>query len=205
MAVIQQFRTAVRGFNRQDVQDYIEQMAAVHRQELAELQKKLDRSEDRIAELEEAVGGINAVADESSKTRAALDASNQMVSRLRGEMSQAEAKLTVAKKEMERLQAQIAELEPMATSYQEIKDHAASVELEAHQKAQLAVSDAKAEAEHIRAETRKWLRRVMEEYGELRGGLVEVTRQLQALAGMPDKVEELDETANQLREQGGLK
>lgn len=32
MAVIQQFRTAVRGFNRQDVQDYIEQMAAVHRQ-----------------------------------------------------------------------------------------------------------------------------------------------------------------------------
>ncbi len=205
MAVIQQFRTAMRGFNRQDVQDYIEQMAAVHRQELAELQKKLDRSEDRIAELEEAVGGINAVADESSKTRAALDASNQMVSRLRGEMSQAEAKLTVAKKEMERLQAQIAELEPMATSYQEIKDHAASVELEAHQKAQLAVSDAKAEAEHIRAETRKWLRRVMEEYGELRGGLVEVTRQLQALAGMPDKVEELDETANQLREQGGLK
>ena len=69
MAVIQQFRTAMRGFNRQDVQDYIEQMAAVHRQELAELQKKLDRSEDRIAELEEAVGGINAVADESSKTR----------------------------------------------------------------------------------------------------------------------------------------
>lgn len=205
MAVIQQFRTAMRGFNRQDVQDYIEQMAAVHRQELAELQKKLDRSEDRIAELEEAVGGINAVADEASKARAALEASNQMVSRLRGEMSQADAKLTVARKELERLKAQIAELEPMATSYQEIKDHAASVELEAHQKAQMAVSDAKAEAEHIRAETRKWLRRVMEEYGELRGGLVEVTRQLQALADMPDKVEELDETARQLREQGGLK
>ena len=156
-------------------------------------------------ELEETVGGINAVADESTKNRAALDASNQMVTRMRGEVSQAEAKLSVARKEIERLQAQIAALEPMATSYQEIKDHAASVELEAHQKAQMAVSDAKAEAEHIRAETRKWLRRVMQEYGELRGGLVEVSRQLQALAGMPDKVEELDEAARQLREQGGVK
>ena len=205
MAVIQQFRTAMRGFNRQDVQDYIEQMTAIHRQELAEYQKKLDRAEDRIMELEETVGGINAVADESTKNRAALDASNQMVTRMRGEVSQAEAKLTVARKEIERLQAQIAALEPMATSYQEIKDHAASVELEAHQKAQMAVSDAKAEAEHIRAETRKWLRRVMQEYGELRGGLVEVTRQLQALSSMPDKVEELDEAARQLREQGGVK
>ena len=51
MAVIQQFRTAVRGFNRQDVQDYIEQMAAVHRQELAELQKRLEKSDRRIQEL----------------------------------------------------------------------------------------------------------------------------------------------------------
>ncbi len=205
MAVIQQFRTAVRGFNRQDVQDYIEQVTAIHKQELAEYQKKLDRAEDRIAELEEAVNGINAVADETSKTRAALDSSTQMVNHLRGEISQADAKLNVAKKEIERLQAQIAALEPMATSYQEIKDHAASVELEAHQKAQLAVSDAKAEAEHIRAETRKWMRRVMEEYGELRGGLVEMARQLQALANMTQKVEALDEAAKQLREQGGVK
>ena len=72
MAVIQQFRTAVRGFNRQDVQDYIEQMAAVHRQELAELQKRLEKSDRRIQELEETVSGIDALADESSRTRAAL-------------------------------------------------------------------------------------------------------------------------------------
>lgn len=205
MAVIQQFRTAMRGFNRQDVQDYIEQMTAVHRQELAELQKKLDRSEDRIAELEEAVSGINAMADESSKTRAALDSSNQMVSRLRGELSQAEAKLSVAKKEIERLQAQIAALEPMATSYQEIKDRAASVELEVHQKAQAAVSGAKAEAERVRTDTRKWLSRVMEEYSQLRGGLDGMMAQLRVLADMPEQVEELDAAAKQLREQGGLK
>ncbi len=205
MAVIQQFRTAVRGFNRQDVQDYIEQMAAVHRQEMAELQKRLEKSDRRIEELEETVSSIDAMADESSKTRAALDSSNQMVSRLRGEMSQAEAKLTVAKKEMERLQAQIDALEPMATSYQEIKDRAANVELDAHQKAQAAVSEAKAEAERIRADTRRWLNRVMAEYSQLRAGLDGVLEQLQTLTAVPEKVGELDETAKQLREQGGLK
>lgn len=205
MAVIQQFRTAVRGFNRQDVQDYIEQLAAVHRQELAELQKRLEKADRRIEELEETVTGIDAMADESSKTRAALDASNQMVSRMRGEVSQAEAKLAVAKKEMERLQAQIDALEPMATSYQEIKDRAANVELDAHQKAQAAVSEAKAEAEHIRMETRKWLNCVMAEYSQLRAGLDGVLEQLQALTDVPKRVEELDETAKQLREQGGLK
>ena len=52
MAVIQQFRTAVRGFNRQDVQDYIEQMAAVHRQELAELQKRLEAFQTETARQE---------------------------------------------------------------------------------------------------------------------------------------------------------
>ena len=51
-AVIQKFRTALGGFNRQDVQQYIEQTAAAHRQELAELQLRLDEAEDRAAQLE---------------------------------------------------------------------------------------------------------------------------------------------------------
>ena len=205
MAVIQQFRTAMRGFNRQDVQDYIEQMAAVHRQELAELQKRLEKSDRRIQELEETVSGIDALADESSRTRAALSESNQTVSRLRGEVSQAESKLAVAKKEMERLQGQIAALEPLAAGYQEIRDRAANVELDAHQKAQAAVNEAKTEVERIRGDTRRWLSQVMEEYSTLRYGLDGVLEQIQTLAKEPEKVAELDKTAKKLRLQGGLK
>lgn len=205
MAVIQQFRTAIRGFNRQDVQDYIEQMAAAHRQELAELQKQLDKSERRIGELEETASHIDAVTDEASKALAALEASNQMVSRLRGELSQAESKLMVAKKEMERLQTQVNALKPMADSYQKIKDRAANVELDAHQKAQAAVNEAKAEVERIHADTRKWLSRVMEEYSGLRCGLDGMLERLQELSNVPKRVEELDEAAKRLREQGGLK
>lgn len=205
MAVIQQFRTAVRGFNRQDVQDYIEQAAAVHRQETADLRKQLEKSERRIQELEEAVSDIDAMAEELAQTRAALDAANQMVSRLRGEMSQADAKLSVAKKEKERLQTQIAALEPLAAGYQEIRDRAANVELDAHQKAQAAVNEAKAEVERIRGETRRWLSQVMEEYSTLRYGLDGVLEQIQTLAKEPEKVAELDKTAKKLRLQGGLK
>lgn len=205
MAVIQQFRTAVRGFNRQDVQDYIEQMAAVHRQETAELRKQLEKSDRRIQELEETASDIDTMAEELAQTRAALESANQMVSRLRGELSQADAKLSVAKKEKERLQTQIAALEPLAAGYQEIRDRAANVELDAHQKAQAAVNEAKTEVERIRGETRRWLSQVMEEYSTLRYGLDGVLEQIQTLAKEPEKVAELDKTAKKLRLQGGLK
>ncbi len=205
MAVIQQFRTAVRGFNRQDVQDYIEQLAAVHRQETAELRKQLEKSDRRIQELEETASNIDAMAAELAQTRSALESADQMVSRLRGELSQADAKLSVAKKEMERLQTQIAALEPLAAGYQEIRDRAANVELDAHQKAQAAVNEAKTEVERIRGDTRRWLSQVMEEYSTLRYGLDGVLEQIQTLAKEPEKVAELDKTAKKLRLQGGLK
>ena len=56
-AVIQKFRSALGGFNRQDVQQYIEQTAAVHRQDLEALQQRLDQAEDRAAQLEAALSG----------------------------------------------------------------------------------------------------------------------------------------------------
>lgn len=205
MAVIQQFRTAVGGFNRQDVQDYIEQFTAAHRQELAEFQKKLEKSEERIRELEETVAGMDAMAEESAKTRAALEESERTAQRLRGESSQAQSKLAVVKKELERLQERVAALEPMAAGYQKIRDRAASVELDAHQRAQAAVNEAKAESDRIRADTRRWLGRVMEEYSALRCGLDGVLGQIQALGGTSERVRELDGDARKLREQGGLK
>ena len=67
-AVIQKFRTALGGFNRQDVQQYIEQTAAAHRQELAELQLRLDEAEDRAAQLEAALSGA-----ENAKSGAAAE------------------------------------------------------------------------------------------------------------------------------------
>ena len=209
MAVIQQFRTAVGGFNRQDVQNYIEQMASGHRKELEELQKRLDEVQDQGMQLESALFAareeLQSAIEELERLRAQLEESEQTADHLRGELSQADAKLAAAKEEAELFQAQIAELEPLAQSYKDLRDRAASVELDAHHRAQSAVNEARAEGEHIRAETRTWLRSVMDEYAQLRRRMDEVLSQVLALSTLPDRIEPMDETAQRLKEQGGLK
>lgn len=208
MAVIQKFRAALGGFNRQDVQAYIEQTAASHRQELEELQSRLDEAERRSQELESALSSAetakSGAAAEEAKVRASLETSTRSLSRLRGELSQTESKLMVAKQELERLQAQVGRLEPMADSYAQLKDRVATVELDAHRKAQDTLSEANEEAERVRAETRAWLGRVMEQYSLLRQGMDGLLEQVRLLSRGEERLGALDEAARQLREQGGL-
>ena len=207
--VIQKFRTALGGFNRRDVQEYLEQTAAAHRQELAQLQERLELAEERSAELEAALSGAESeksgAAAEEAKVRASLETSTRTLSKLRGELSQTESKLVVAKKELERLQAQVGTLEPMAASYAKLKDRVATVELDAHRKAQDTLSQAQEEAERVRAETRAWLGRVLEQYGLLRQGMEGLLEQVQLLSRGEERLAVLDETADKLREQGGVK
>lgn len=203
--VIQKFRTALGGFNRRDVQEYLDQTAAAHRQELAQLQERLERAEERGAELEAALSGAESeksgAAAEEAKVRASLETSTRTLVKLRGELSQTESKLVVAKKELERLQAQVGTLEPMAANYAKLKDRVATVELDAHQKAQATVDQAQAEAERIRSDTQRWLDGVLEQYGKLRRGMDDLLEQAQALGRAADQVGELDKTARALEEQ----
>lgn len=203
--VIQKFRTALGGFNRRDVQEYLEQTAAAHRQELAQLQERLERAEEHSAELEAALSGAESeksgAAAEEAKVRASLETSTRTLSKLRGELSQTESKLVVAKKELERLQAQVGTLEPMAASYAKLKDRVATVELDAHRKAQDTVDEAQAEAERIRTDTQLWLDGVLEQYGKLRRGMDTLLEQAQALGRAAEQVGELDKTARALQEQ----
>ena len=203
--VIQKFRTALGGFNRRDVQEYLEQTAAAHRQELAQLQERLERAEERSAELEAALSGAESeksgAAAEEAKVRASLETSTRTLVKLRGELSQTESKLVVAKKELERLQAQVGTLEPMAANYAKLKDRVATVELDAHRKAQDTVDEARAEAERIRTDTQLWLDGVLEQYGKLRRGMDALLEQAQALGRAAEQVGELDKTARALEEQ----
>ena len=208
-AVIQKFRSALGGFNRQDVQQYIEQIAAAHRRELDELQEQLTQAEDQRMQLEAALSGAESAksgaAAEEAKARACLEESTRTLARLRGELSQTESKLMVAKKELERLQGQVGTLEPMATSYVQLKDRVATVELDAHRKAQDTVSQAQAEAERIRGETRAWLKEVLAQYDQLHQGMDGLLEQAQRLSRGSQRLGELDEAAAVLRELGGLK
>lgn len=205
MAVIQKFRTALGGFNRQDVQTYIEQAASAHQLELEELRKRLEEAEQHGRELEFALSSAetakSGAAAEEAKVRASLETSTRTLSKLRGELSQTESKLVVAKKELERLQAQVGTLEPMAASYAKLKDRVATVELDAHRKAQDTVDEAQAEAERIRADTQLWLDGVLEQYGKLRRGMDALLEQAHALGRAAEQVGKLDETARALQEQ----
>ncbi|MCI9222383.1 MAG: hypothetical protein HFF22_03310 [Oscillospiraceae bacterium] len=206
--VIQKFRSALGGFNRQDVQAYIEETAAAHRKELAQLQERLEQAEGRTAELEAALSGAelekSGAAAEEAKVRSSLEASTKTLSRLRGELSQTESKLVVARRELERLQAQVGTLEPMAASYAQLKDRVATVELDAHRRAQDTVDEARAEAEKIRADTQLWLDGVLEQYGQLRRGMDQLLEQARILGRTAEQVGSLDEAARALRELGGL-
>ena len=198
--VIQHFRTALCGFNRKDVQRYIEQTADAHRQELARLRERLDQAEERGGALEAALSGAESeksgAAAEEAKVRASLEASTRALSKLRGELSQTESKLMVARKELERLKNQVGALEPMAEGYAQLKERVATVELDAHRKAQNTLDEAQAEAERIRADTRAWLDEVLAQYDRLRQGTDTLLVQAQSL-------EALDETARSLRKLGG--
>ena len=206
--VIQQFRTALCGFNRKDVQQYMEQITDAHRRELDQLRERLEQAEARGGELEAALSGAESeksgAAAEEARVRASLEESTRTLSRLRGELSQTESKLLVARQELERLKSQVGTMKPMAENYAQLKERVATVELDAHRKAQATVDEAQAEAERIRAETRVWLDRVLTQYGRLRQGMDELLVQAQALEQTEEQMAAMDETARRLQDQVGL-
>ena len=206
--VILKFRTALFGINRKDVQQYMEQTAAAARQELARLQERLDQAEERSGELEAALSGAESeksgVAAEEARVRASLEESTRTLSKLRGELSQTESKLLVARQELERLKSQVGTMKPMAESYVQLKERVATVELDAHRKAQNTLDEALEEAERIRADTRAWLDGVLAQYGQFRREMDTLLVRAKALGQTAEQMEALDETARRLRELGGL-
>lgn len=200
--VIQKFRGALNGFNRRDVLQYIEQMFADHRKELNQMQKEISRIEGERQVLERTLAGLEdekgTVAAEEARVRASLEESTATLSRLRGELGETETQLQAARSDLERYRREVSELAPMARNYQELKDRVATVELDAHRKAQATVDEARAQAAQIRAETRQWLEGVLAQYGNVRTAVDELFRSAQALSGLEEQLQQADELAQQL-------
>ena len=202
--VILQFRTAMFGFNRKDVQQYMEHSADTHRQELTRLQEQLERAEKRNSELEAALSGAESeksgAAAEEARVRASLEESTHTLSKLRGELSQTESKLVVARQELERLKSQVGTMKPMAENYAQLKERVATVELDAHRKAQHTVDEAQEEAERIRADTRAWLDGVLDQYSQFRREMDSLAAQARVLGEIPARMRAMDDIARGLLE-----
>jgi len=201
--VIQKFRSALSGFNRRDVMQYIEQSAAAHRRRVAELEDRLAKVEEERSRLEEELSGLQdekgSVAAEEARVRASLEEATESLTGLRGELSDTETSLAAAREELERLQSQVGELAPMAQSYGELKDRVATIELDAHRKAQATLDEAQAEAARLREETLAWVDQVMEQYGSLRQQMNGVFELARNLSGLEEHVHRMDGTAADLK------
>ena len=202
--VTQRFRGALAGFNRRDVTRYIEQSAAAHSRQVAGLEERLDQAERERDEALRELDGLRSergdLAAEEARVRASLEESTRTLAKLRGELTQTETKLNVARAELERLQAKVAQLAPMAERYEQLKDRVATVELDAHRKAQATLDEAQGQADALRAEARKWLGRTLEEYGGLRGAMDDLLRKASAVSQWEETVRQADELARALRE-----
>lgn len=206
--VIQKLRGALGGFNRRDVLTYIEQISVAHRREINELRKELSRCEEQRQALENTLAGLETekgcVAAEEARVRASLEESTVALAHLRGELGDTESQLVAARAELDRLRSEVNDLSPMAKSYEELKDRVATVELDAHRAAQATVDEAKAQAEQLREETRRWVESVMEQYSGVRHAVEDVMSHARAIAAMEEQLHMADERAAALREQSGM-
>ena len=202
--VTQRFRGALAGFNRRDVTRYIEQSAAAHSRQVAGLEERLDQAErerdDALRELDGLRSERGDLAAEEARVRSSLEESTRTLAKLRGELTQTETKLGVARAELERLQAKVAQLAPMAERYEQLKDRVATVELDAHRKAQATLDEAQGQADALRAEARQWLGQTLEEYDGLRAAMDDLFRKARAVSQWEETVRQADELARALRE-----
>ena len=116
----------------------------------------------------------------------------------------AESKLAVARAELARLQEQVALLEPTAQKYEELKDRVATVELDAHRKAQATVDEAQAQVEAMKEGAQQWISGILGQYDQLRQAVDELDRRLQAVGSLAAGMSGGDEGANRLRQWGGV-
>ena len=159
--------SAFGGFNRKDVINYITTAAAEQNEKVELLNKQLA---DMTAQRDEAQQRAN----RAEQTLAAMTGERDDCRRQAQETAEQANRLPALEAELEQLRRRVAELEPDAAAYVAIKERAAGIELEAHQRAQSIVNQANAQADQVRQQTRQWVLGVRREYDELRG-LVETT------------------------------
>ena len=171
--ILHKFRSAAfGGFNRRDVLEYIELSARESNAKIDELKRKLETAQKENADLSASLESLRTesgdLVEQEAKVRASLEESSRSLAVVRGELQTTRTQLAVAKKELADLQNKVTQIEPLAKRYEALKDRVATVELDAHQKAQATVDQAHAEVEELRADTAKWMGEVQKTYDCLR-------------------------------------
>lgn len=166
------FRGSFFGFNRQDVIHYIEAIHRDYAAQLASSKQDLERERSQRSQVEEqgSLASEEAVAagKDAQRSKEELNrvlAELQEVQRQREELR---LKLKAAQEDLEALQTAADRMAPAARAYESLKEKAAGIELDAHNRAQAIIREGEAEAAQTRQKVADWLRQVESSYGRLR-------------------------------------
>lgn len=169
----QYFRTvAFGGFHKQDVLNYITSASKENQTKSTELQKQAESAVKEKAELEEKWESAEAA---RKKSAAECERLSELLTQRTAALERAEKELAALKAEHGTAAARLAELEEKVPKWEEdsaayaaLKDHTATIEMEAHRKAQEIIEQAQTRAAKMRSELENWLRRVQSTYQHLR-------------------------------------
>ena len=150
-----QFRSAAfGGFHRQDVLHYIEQLTREHQANCERLERELTEERTARQQAEERLRQAEAQAAEAEKAQADLE---NTLAATQAELEKTTTALTQAKATAASLEEKLQDIEPEAASWQRIKDTAGGIEVAAHERAQVTLQTARAQAAEIRAEGTRWV------------------------------------------------
>lgn len=151
------FRSAVfGGFNRRDVLNYFERFARESKEQTERLEMELKRAREVDAEY-------------GAGLKRELEERDAALEQARAALEAAQEKAAELEREVAALKERVARMEPQARGYEILKDRVATVELDAHQKAQITLNRAMEQADGIRADTARWMGEFDAQYGRLRG------------------------------------
>lgn len=198
-----QFRgAALGGFNRQDVLKYLTETEIEYDKTLSQLRAELDGRKQAADEDKKRIEELETKLQEEARRNMDLQES---LERVEAERDQKTALLKEKEEELFRYRANIADLEPKAIAYGKIKDRAASIELDAHARAQSTLDAAKQEAEQMQQEYTRCMQEAQGQYALLRKGLREAftksTVELELICQMFDQIaQDFDSYDDMLKE-----
>lgn len=207
------FRTVMfGGFHKQDVLNYITQASQQHQERDADLTLSAESAQKELDSLTEKYENAEAA---RKKNAADCERMSEALTYRTAELEELMREMSALKAEHESAMARLTEMEEIfprlqedSQAYSELKDHMATIELEAHRKAQQIMDQAQEHANKLRAEMESWLARVQSTYGHLRTDMAatvshlrgELERGLKAMDAAAEAFTQHDETLNELLE-----
>lgn len=207
------FRTvAFGGFHKQDVLNYITSASKDYQDQSVDLKKQTEaalKERDELAvKYETAETARKKYAADCERYSTTLTERTDALTRAELLLAELKAALEEKSARLAQLEEKLPQLEADAEAYAALKDHTATIELEAHRKAQETVDQAQAQSAKIRNELDGWLRRVQSTYQLLRTDMAaavnqlsgELERGVKALNEIPETFRQHDETLSALVE-----